>query len=218
MDLYYTKDLPSYWYVTAGHVTQRLGTGSQNPYDVDSLDDAIALAYDRNLAVLQRNVEICNNLSPMALRIFGFYALFNKRIRQGLARYNERLATAKKDLQEYCPKKVVVDYLPQTIETDCPRLQIGQTVWLVDTYKIDINRFEIDLEQIEYYNHSNQLTFSYAAARNAEYGVNSFMFKGDLTNSYSNYRIFLDKESAVRCLLTLMAQKQADTQTQIALV
>lgn len=208
MNLFYTKDLPCYWYTLPGSVEQRLGVPGEScfgEYAFTQLEDA-----KKRAGSLQWNITQCRlrdeiRLSKWQERVIGFRAKFDKNLKKGLDKYHQRIAKLEQDLDD--AYNVKVSYVPQTLESPDNRLTIGDPIWFVDTWGGHINKCRIAVEEICYY--GRELRFRYDAAYESGGSTKSDVtFYGDLSSMYSNYSMFLSRDAAVDCLSKWLQERQ----------
>lgn len=203
-------ELKTHWYAYTGHITEKLGdkpdiAGSDSGGYFSTEAKAFAFADFLKLGRLETDLRILERrYTRLQLQIFGIRALWNSQIREGLAKFNQKIQEARKALEAADSAELVsIDSLPEFIPVTGNRISIGTPVYCIDSLAVKIKAATVVAESIRYYeSHPDGYPAIYTLS-------DSTYVQSDMKSNYSNLEFFLDKEvaiSRIRALATERAQ------------
>lgn len=200
------NSLPRYWYAYTGTVCEKLGECDGIVSDTSSefldYEEAFRFAYHlklRRLANDLRNLKARH--SGLALQIYAIRALWNSRIREGLAKHKQRIAEAQAALAKAvrdANSAVEIEALPNQIPVLGQRLTVGQPIYVIDLEKLTLASTTVATERIAYYSMCSEGTEAHYTLSDNRY-VDS-----TLKSNYTGLRFYLDKDEAVEVLRGLV--------------
>lgn len=200
--------LPRYWWAYAGHVEERIGTLCSNEGEFATEREAVAYA-DRLMQerTTREFTRISRRYSGVYLAVCHIRALWNEKIRDGLARYKAEREHAR--VEAIIPPLTVVSYAPDTIPVQGERLAIGTTVYFIDNHNPELRVGKITAEYISYYDHRPEGT---AAVYQTDINMS---VHSTLTTSYSNQEIYLDMNAARTRMRELLRERAVQINEQL---
>ncbi len=194
------NSVPRYWIAYAGKVEERVGKCLGNEGEFATEREAVAHADHRMQERLNSELDrIKRRYSSTYLAICRIRARWNSRIRAGLDRYYAERAEVAADA--LVPPITKIERVPEQIPVLGDRLEIGTTVYLIDTYDVKLRVGKITAERISYYDFRPEGVEAYYELDN-KMSINS-----TLKTTYSNQEVYLDKSEAVNRMRTLLQKK-----------
>lgn len=199
------SELSTYWWACAGVVEERLGEYVEDKFYFKTLLQADQFA--RREAVKRNNEAYTNLLSRAGkakLFVYKIRAIWDRGIKNALARYDESLEKAK-ELALSSPT-VKVKYLPNQIPVLGQRIAIGANVYEVDTFSLQVEATVVTEENIYYYDFRPEgVTANYRLS-------NGRCMASDLRSKFSNIEFYLDKDQAYARLKGLVNARMQELQ------
>ena len=156
--------LQSYFHAYAGGVTENLGERVQQyesgPDYFDTLKEAEIFAIKWKKRALKNVLYTFAKYNKIELAIFRFRSLWNKKLRNSLNRYENRLASAKANITNFNINPVLdVKAIPDWINIEGARLTIGTSIYSVDTYNLRLQENKVLSEVISFYGNEGKATY-----------------------------------------------------------
>lgn len=200
--------VPRYWWACAGKVEERVGTSCGNEGEFATEAEAVAYA-DRQAQerATREYVRISRRYSGVYLAVCRIRALWNEKIRDGLARYIAEREHAR--VEAIIPPLTAVSYVPDQIPVQGDRIPIGTTVYFIDNYNPELRVGKITSEYISHYDHRPDGT---AATYQTDINMH---IRSTLETSYSNQEVYLDRDEARTRMRDLLRELAIEINEQL---
>lgn len=195
-------DLPRYYYVYAGNVRERIGeAGPESERDFKEFIPAFMKAQQMLAERYASDYKaLTRRLSKMERFIYGIRTIWNSKIRDSLAQYEEKVEAAKKLAD--CLPAVEVEWLPLVIPCVGDRIPLGTVVYLIDNYSLKFDSAKVVEEDIRYSWASPDGSTAYYTLDNDK------TIRSDLDSNFSNQEVYLDKQKAKERFAQLIEERK----------
>ena len=203
------SELPTYWWVYAGHIEERVGeiVEGDNSYFLRKAD---AIAHAENLKTIRLHrdyLELKHRTTPFALRILRIRSLWNSRLRANVQSYIAKLHEA--EVMLTATPEVEIAYLPDSIPVQGIRIPIGTRVYEFDSYSLQLHVATVESEHIHYYDfHPEGVAASYRPS-------NGRYVKSDLKSGFSNIEYYLGSAAANKRMRAAVEARIEELQEQL---
>ncbi len=199
--------LPRYWYAGVTYIEERIGEplGNEGEFDAQAHAMKYAAAQTNHRRLKEYNT-LADRYSRLQICIFTLRALWNDKVRAGLARHRDKVAAAQQQLQ--AAPNIEVRTLPDQIPVRGDRLAIGSTVYMVDSYNLTLRESKVQSETVYYYSFHPEGVAAY-------YALDHGSVKSTLESGFSNIEFYLDRDMAVARVHGLWAARIAEIETQM---
>ena len=199
--------LPRYWYAGVTYIEERIGEPLGNEGEFDTQDQAMKYAASQtNHRRLKEYNTLADRYSRLQIRIFALRALWNDKVRAGLARHRDKVAAAQQQL--LASPHIEVRTLPDQIPVKGTRLEIGSTVYVIDSYSLTFQASEVQSETVYYYSFHPEGVAAY-------YALDHGSVKSTLESGFSNLEFYIDRDTAVARIHALWRARIAEIETQM---
>ena len=204
-------DLPRYWYAYTGNVEERIGSVDDSWDEehnfLSQLQAECAASNWLYIQAVEHRNRLENTNRALSTRALRVRALWDRKVRDSLKRFDKNLQDARHRVYNLEPVKVRL--LPYDIPVEGTRLAVGTEVYEIDSYAMTIRSSKVVSERIAYYTHKPEGTPAYYTLENGR-GVRS-----DLKSGFSNVEHYTDRGAAVQRIRELWTQRIQELEDQL---